>query len=112
MARQRKSCGLRGGINCSIPEIPQILKFAVQFFFSKMSIKHELQNIISGNGSVRNGEIIQTITRFLRGKKETSSGIGAEEFNKKQEESFLREFISHTPKLTHQILFSRICQPC
>ncbi|MFM7015022.1 MAG: hypothetical protein ACKOX3_01725 [Bacteroidota bacterium] len=40
-----------------------------------MSIKHELQNIISGNGKVRHGEIIQTITNYLRGKKATVSGI-------------------------------------
>jgi hypothetical protein len=36
-----------------------------------MSLKHELQNIISGNGSVRNGKIIQAITDYLRRKKET-----------------------------------------
>lgn len=38
-----------------------------------MSIKHELQNIISGNGSVRNGEIIQAINHHLRGKKKAIS---------------------------------------
>jgi hypothetical protein len=36
-----------------------------------MSLKNELQSIISGNGAVRNGKIIQTITRYLRREKET-----------------------------------------
>lgn len=55
-----------------------------------MSVKHELQNIISGNGPVRYGEIIQSIARFLRGKKETIPFAEKAEYHKKQEtETFL-----------------------
>ena len=46
--------------------------------FIEMSVKHELQSIISGNGPVRNGEIIQTITNHLRRKKETIQGTQKE----------------------------------
>jgi len=54
-----------------------------------MSVKHELQNIISGNGSVRNGETIQPIARYLRGKKEAISQTEKAEFSKKQETQIL-----------------------
>jgi hypothetical protein len=50
-----------------------------------MSLKHELQNIISGNGSVRNGKIIQAITDYLRRKKETVQGITKAKLDKEQE---------------------------
>ena len=40
-----------------------------------MFIKHELQNIISGNGKVRLGEAIQTILNYLRGKKKAVSEL-------------------------------------
>lgn len=59
-----------------------------------MSIKHELQNIISGNGSVRNGKIIQTITDYLRRKKETISNLEETKFSKVKEAQVLIEFIS------------------
>jgi len=58
-----------------------------------MLLKHELQSIISGNGSVRNGEIIQSITNYLRGKKETISGIEKAKLLKEQETKILIEFI-------------------
>ena len=58
-----------------------------------MSLKHELQSIISGNGSVRNGEIIQTINRYLRGKKETIQGAAKAKLVKEQETQVLVEFI-------------------
>jgi hypothetical protein len=58
-----------------------------------MSLKHELQSIISGNGSVRNGEIIQTINRYLRGKKETIQGAAKAKLDKEQETQVLVEFI-------------------
>lgn len=58
-----------------------------------MSLKHELQNVISGNGSVRNGEIIQTITAHLRREKETIQGTAKVEFFKEQETQILIEFI-------------------
>lgn len=58
-----------------------------------MSVKHELQCIISGNGSVRNGEIIQTITGYLRGKKKTVSELAKAKLIKEQETQVLIEFI-------------------
>jgi hypothetical protein len=39
--------------------------------FVEMSLKDELQSIISGNGSVRNGEVIRSIANQLGGKKAT-----------------------------------------
>ena len=53
----------------------------------------ELQNIISGNGSVRNGETIQPIARYLRGKKEAVSQAEKAEFSKKQETQILIGYI-------------------
>lgn len=58
-----------------------------------MSLKHELQSIISGNGSVRNGKIIQTITHYLRGKKETIQRTTKAKFIKEQETQVLIELI-------------------
>ena len=58
-----------------------------------MSLKHELQSIISGNGSVRNGKIIQTITDYLRGKKKAVSGIEKAKLIKEQETQVLIEYI-------------------
>ncbi|CAN5124507.1 hypothetical protein BH09BAC5_BH09BAC5_18910 [soil metagenome] len=58
-----------------------------------MSLKHELQNIISGNGSVRNGKIIQTITEHLRGEKKAIQGIAKAKFIKEQETQVLIDFI-------------------
>ena len=58
-----------------------------------MQIKHELQNIISGDGQVRHGEIIQSITRYLRGKKKANSGTEKTKFIKEQEKEILLNFI-------------------
>jgi hypothetical protein len=58
-----------------------------------MSVKHELQNIISGNGSVRNGKNIQTITNHLRGKKKTVQGAEKTKLIKEQETQVLIGFI-------------------
>ena len=58
-----------------------------------MTIKHELQSIISGNGSVRNGKIIQTITDYLRGKKKAGTEF-EKEWNKDQETEVLIEYIT------------------
>lgn len=58
-----------------------------------MSLKYELQSIISGNGSVRNGKIIQTITDYLRRKKETVSNLKKAKLIKEQETQVLTEFI-------------------
>lgn len=59
-----------------------------------MSLKYELQSIISGNGSVRNGEIIQAINRYLKGKKEAISGLEKAKLSKEQEAQVLVEFIN------------------
>jgi hypothetical protein len=63
--------------------------------FKQVSIKHELQNIITENAKVRNGEIIQSITDYLRGKKKTISEIEKAKFLKKQETQVLTEFIEN-----------------
>lgn len=59
-----------------------------------MSIKHELQDIISGNGSVRNGKIVQSITDYLRRKKKAVSNLTAREFDKNKETKVLKEFVT------------------
>jgi len=59
-----------------------------------MSVKHELQNIISGNGPVGNGETIRSITAYLRRKKKAIPEIKGRELSKGEEEVFLKEYIS------------------
>lgn len=59
-----------------------------------MSLKHELQNIIRGNGSVRYGELIQATCSHLRRKKSSIFEIEKREFGKEEEEKILIEFIS------------------
>lgn len=54
-----------------------------------MSLKNELQNIISGNGPVRHGEVIQAIASYLKGKKGAVQGIEKAEFVKEQETQVL-----------------------
>ncbi len=61
-----------------------------------MSIKHELQNIISRNGPVGNGKIIQSITEYIRGEKKAISSLAEGKFDKKQETKILKGFISHS----------------
>ena len=56
-----------------------------------MSLKHELQSVISGNGTVRNGKIIQTITDHLRRKKTTVSEAAKAKLDKEQETQVLIE---------------------
>ncbi len=58
-----------------------------------MSLKHELQSIVSGNGSLRNGKNIQAITNHLRGKKKTVQGTTKAKLIKEQETQILIEFI-------------------
>lgn len=58
-----------------------------------MSVKHELQNIISGNGSVRHGETIQAIAAYLKRKKRAGSATETAEFSKEQETKILIEYI-------------------
>lgn len=61
-----------------------------------MSVKHELQSIISGNESVRNGKVVQTITDYLRRKKKTIQAAPKTKFVKEQETKVLIEFIEST----------------
>ena len=58
-----------------------------------MSVKNELQAIISGNGPVRNGEVIQTITEHLRREKEAIPTTEKAKFNKDEEEQVLIGFV-------------------
>lgn len=61
-----------------------------------MSIKHELQNIISGNESVGNGKVIQSITEYIRREKKAVSNLAEGKFDKKKETQILKGFISHS----------------
>jgi hypothetical protein len=56
-----------------------------------MTVKHELQNIISGNGSVRHGKTIQTIASYLSGKKKAVSDPEKTKFSKLEETKALIE---------------------
>ncbi len=58
-----------------------------------MFIKHELQNIISGNGKVRHGEVIQTTLNYPRGKKEAVSELEKTKFSKNEETEILKFYI-------------------
>jgi Serine/Threonine/Tyrosine Kinase found in polyvalent proteins len=58
-----------------------------------MPIKYELQNIISKNGFVRNGEVIQTITDYLRTEKKAVSNPKESKLSKVQETEALKRFI-------------------
>jgi len=55
-----------------------------------MIFKHELQNILSGNGTVRHGENIKTNRYYPGRKKKAGSGFEAE-WNKDQETEALIE---------------------
>ena len=70
-------------------------------------MKHELQRIISGNGSVRNGKIIQTITDHPRREKKTVSAIKKAKFDKEQETKGLVSFSEATGLWYKQIDESR-----
>jgi hypothetical protein len=60
-----------------------------------MSLKLELQNIISGNGEVRYGDIIQTINNYLRREKKSVSSPKEAKFFKTQETEILINYIDH-----------------
>jgi hypothetical protein len=57
-----------------------------------MSLKSELQNIISGNGEVRYGKTIQTINHYLRREKKAIFGAEKAKFLKAQETKILIDF--------------------
>ena len=61
-----------------------------------MTIQYELQNIISGNGHVRHGEIIQAINAYLKRKKEAVSKLKETKFGKDEETKVLTEFIAES----------------
>ena len=61
-----------------------------------MSLKYELQNIISGNGQVRHGKIIQTIASYLRGKKKAVSNLEETKFSKVEETKILIGYLEQT----------------
>lgn len=58
-----------------------------------MSLKLELQNIISGNGEVRFGGIIQTINYYLRREKNAISEFEKAKFLKSKETEILIDYI-------------------
>jgi hypothetical protein len=55
--------------------------------FWKVRLKNELQNIISGNGSVKQGATVEAIARFVGGKKAAVLGAEEAEFDKVQSNS-------------------------
>ena len=57
-----------------------------------MSVKNELQSVISGNGPVGHGKIIQAITEHLRRKKKTIPESEKAKFDKEQKAKFLIEY--------------------
>jgi Serine/Threonine/Tyrosine Kinase found in polyvalent proteins len=57
-----------------------------------MFLKHELQNIISGNGQVRHGETIQTVLSFLRRKKKAIFDTEKTKLSKIEETEVLIDF--------------------
>jgi hypothetical protein len=61
--------------------------------FTQMPLKHELQNIISRNGFVRNGEVIQTITDYLRAEKKAVSNFKEGKLSKVKETEVMTIFI-------------------
>jgi hypothetical protein len=58
-----------------------------------MSQKHELQNIISGDGEVRKGKAIQSVASYLGRKKKAISGLEGKELLRKQETEILISII-------------------
>ncbi len=57
-----------------------------------MSIKNELQAIISGNGEVRHGRAIQAVAGQLEGEKGAVLSTQRKEFSKKEEETVIADF--------------------
>lgn len=72
-----------------------------------MSIKNELQNIISGNGLVRHGENVQAILKYLRGKKETIPNHKEKKLVKVEETEVLIEFINKSNLWYSEVSFSK-----
>ena len=58
------------------------------------TIKHELQNILSGKSEVSHGESIQAITRYLRESLGTSEKTKENESSKSEEKKKLIDYIN------------------
>ena len=58
-----------------------------------MTLKRELQNIISGDGAVRHGKTIKAINHYLRREKTAVSGTEKTKFVKAEETKILIDFI-------------------
>lgn len=59
-----------------------------------MTLKNELQNIISGTGKVKHGSLIQAVNFFLRREKASNPNAEKPEFLKKQETEILITYIN------------------
>ncbi len=66
-------------------------------------MKDELRNIISGTSKVRNGEVIQTASRYLSRSKETSNMAKDQKHYKEKEEKVLRDFVTKNNLWLHNI---------
>ena len=57
-----------------------------------MPFKYELQNLISGAGAVTKGNLIQTISRYIRRSQEAGTNAEKEEFIKEKEAEIIIAF--------------------
>lgn len=71
--------------------------------FAEMFVNCELQSIISGNGTVRNGSLSKQSPTTLEGKKEAVSATEKKKFNKKQETQILPKHI-HDHNLWYTVI--------
>jgi len=67
------------------------------------SIKDELQNILQGKSKVSHGELIQTITSYLRGSESTGALAKTDKHIKCEEEKRLIDFISENKLWINEI---------
>ncbi|SOD13208.1 hypothetical protein SAMN06297358_1063 [Pedobacter xixiisoli] len=70
-------------------------------------MKNELRNVLSGKSKVRFGEIIQTISSYVRKSTETSTAIKGTKLFRKQEEQVLEKFIIENNLWINDIDFSK-----
>lgn len=69
------------------------------------TVKHELQNIISGKSNIGSGSLIASITHYLATSQSTSTTLKTQQPIKKQEEEKLIAFIQQN-KLWHTLPLS------
>lgn len=72
-----------------------------------MSLKYELQSIISGNGEVRHGGIIQAVAAHLAREKDTIFKTQGKECSKKEEEIIIADFSESRSFWYHEIDLGR-----